>query len=184
MRMLAATLALAASLATAAPPPNPQIDSRGFVDDARAAAMLRETRRVDEATFVRMMREPGTVVLDARSRERFQELHIEGAVNLPFPDIEIATLAELLPDKSRTILIYCNNNFTNAERSFGAKIATASLNLSTYVVLYDYGYRNVYELGPRLDVRTTRLPLAGREATAVLRGCAAKARTRVISLAP
>ena len=30
-------------------------------------------------------------------------------------------------------------------------------NLPTYVALYDYGYRNVYELGPLLEVATTRI---------------------------
>ena len=38
---------------------------------------------------------------------------------------------------------------------------TASLNLSTYVALYTYGYRNVYELGPLVDPKTSKLPFAG-----------------------
>ena len=59
------------------------------------------------------------------------------------------------------ILIYCNNNFRVAERPFPKKLASASLNLSTFVALYDYGYRNVWELGPSLDVESTALPLVG-----------------------
>ncbi len=43
--------------------------------------------------------------------------------------------------------------------AFPAKIAPASLNLSTYISLYTYGYRNVYELGPLLDAKTTKLKL-------------------------
>ena len=39
----------------------------------------------------------------------------------------------------------------NAPRAFPTKRADASLNLSTYIALYSYGYRNVYELGPLLD---------------------------------
>jgi hypothetical protein len=42
-------------------------------------------------------------------------------------------------------------------------MATASLNLSTYISLYTYGYRNVYELGPLLDVKTTKLELVKSE---------------------
>jgi len=38
-------------------------------------------------------------------------------------------------------------------------MASASLNLSTYVSLYTYGYRNVYELGPQKDVSESRLTL-------------------------
>lgn len=32
-----------------------------------------------------MSREPGTVVLDARSREKYEALYIKGALNLSFP---------------------------------------------------------------------------------------------------
>jgi hypothetical protein len=31
------------------------------------------------------------------------------------------------------------------------------LNLSTYIALYSYGYRNVYELAPLIDIRSSRL---------------------------
>jgi hypothetical protein len=31
------------------------------------------------------------------------------------------------------------------------------LNLSTYIALYNYGYRNVYELAPLLDISTSAL---------------------------
>ena len=36
-----------------------------------------------------------------------------------------------------------------------------ALNIPTYITLHAYGYENVYELGPLLDVRSTRIPLAG-----------------------
>jgi hypothetical protein len=36
----------------------------------------------------------------------------------------------------------------------------AALNLSTYVVLYTYGYRNVWEPGPLVDARATRIEFA------------------------
>lgn len=29
--------------------------------------------------------------------------------------------------------------------------------VSTYIALYSYGYRNIYELGPLLDMRTSKL---------------------------
>jgi hypothetical protein len=107
------------------------------------------------------MRDPGVVVLDARSAEKYAELHVRGAVNLSFPDITIESLARVLPDKSTRVLIYCNNNFTNAESAFPRKLESASLNLSTYIALYTYGYRNVYELGPLIDARRSKLPLEG-----------------------
>jgi hypothetical protein len=153
--LLLITLAACASAAPA--PDNPAIDAEGYLRVARKATRLRADRRISEAEFIRMSREPGTVVLDARSREKYDELHIRGAVNLSFPDITAAELARLIPDPGTRILIYCNNNFDNAEEPFPRKLASASLNLSTFTALYDYGYRNVYELGPLIDIRRSKL---------------------------
>jgi phage shock protein E len=136
---------------------NPAIDMEGYLRVSREAAEHRQSRRVSEEEFILMSREPGTVILDARSREKFEELHVKGAVNLPFPDIAVESLKAAFPDKNTRILIYCNNNFANAEGPFPAKIARASLNLSTSIALYSYGYRNVYELGPLIDIRRSKL---------------------------
>jgi phage shock protein E len=139
--------------------PNPSIDMEGYLRVSAEAAAHRESRRLTEEDFIRMSQEPGTVILDARSREKYNELHIKGAINLSFPDITVASLESTLPDKNTRILIYCNNNFVGAQAAFPTKIAVASLNLSTYIALYSYGYRNVYELGPLLDIKTSKLDL-------------------------
>lgn len=136
---------------------NPAIDMTGYLKVAAEAAKYRESRRLSETDFIAMSREAGVIVLDARSREKYDELHVKGAVNLSFPDITVDSLAKTLPDKNARILIYCNNNFQNAERPFPTKRADASLNISTYISLYSYGYRNVYELGPLLDIRASKL---------------------------
>jgi hypothetical protein len=136
---------------------NPAIDMPGYLRVAAEAAAHRSARRVSEEEFIRMAREPGTVILDARSREKYEELHVKDAINLPFPDIAVESLARLLPDMTARILIYCNNNFANAEGPFPVKLASASLNISTYIALYNYGYRNVYELGPLIDLPASRL---------------------------
>lgn len=136
---------------------NPAIDMSGFLRVSVEAAQARESRRVSEADFIRMSREPNTIILDARSRERFNELHIKGAINLSFPDIAVDSLDAAIPDKATRILIYCNNNFSGALRPFPTKLPPASLNLSTYVALYTYGYRNIYELGPLIDIKASRL---------------------------
>ena len=141
------------------PPANPKIDMAGYLAVASRAAEHRATHRLSEAEFLRMSNDPGTVVLDARSKEKYDLLHVKGAVNLSFSDITVARLDELLPDKNTRVLIYCNNNFVNNERAFPTKMATASLNLSTYIALYTYGYRNVYELAPLLDAGSTKLDL-------------------------
>ena len=108
-----------------------------------------------------MSREPGTVVLDARSKDRYDQLHVKGAIHLSFPDIAIESLRKTIPDKKTRILIYCNNNFLGAEGPFPSKLPSASLNLSTYIALYSYGYRDIYELGPLIELRASELPFEG-----------------------
>lgn len=137
--------------------PGPAIDMDAFLRVSVEAAKHRQSRRLSEAEFQRMSREPGTLVLDARSAANYRLLHLKGAVNLSFPDITIDSLQRLIPDKAMRILIYCNNNFSGAEQAFPSKLPSASLNLSTYVALYDYGYRNVYELAPRVDLKDSAL---------------------------
>ncbi|HEY3076216.1 MAG TPA: rhodanese-like domain-containing protein [Burkholderiales bacterium] len=149
-------------LGTALAQDNPAIDMPGYLRVAGEAAEHRAARRVSEAEFSRMSREPGTVILDARSREKYDELHVKGAVNLSFPDIAVETLRATIPDKATRILVYCNNNFANAEGPFPAKLPSASLNLATYIALYNYGYRNVYELAPLIDLRSSRLEFESR----------------------
>ena len=154
MILCAGTIAFAQKKAGIA---NPAIDMPGYLRAAAEAAEHRESHRLTEDDFIRMSREPGTVILDARSHEKYNELHIKGAINLSFPDITVESLNTALPDKNTRILIYCNNNFVGAEKAFPTKAPAASLNLSTYISLYSYGYRNVYELGPLLDIKTSKL---------------------------
>lgn len=139
--------------------PNPAIDMKGYLKIAEQAAEHRSNRRLTEEDFLKMSKEDSVIILDARSKQKYDELHINGAVNLSFPDITVESLEQMFPDKNVKILIYCNNNFLNAEDAFPRKKATASLNISTYISLYTYGYRNVYELGPLLDVKKTKLDL-------------------------
>lgn len=157
--VLAMLAPLAAPAQSQSAPANPRIDAQAFLAITTDALRHREGRRVSEDDFRRMGSEPGTIVLDARSSEKYRELHIAGALNLSFPDITEASLARLIPDKNTRILIYCNNNFSNAEKAFPTKLPSASLNLSTFAALYNYGYRNVLELGPLIDAKRTLLKL-------------------------
>jgi len=156
-RWVIALLALLAAPSCAVAADNPAIDMQRYLRVSAEAARYRESHRLSEDEFIRMSREPGTLILDARSRESYQMFHVKGAINLSFPDIAVASLQQALPDKTARILLYCNNNFVNADWAFPVKAASASLNIATYITLYDYGYRNVFELGPLLDIHAARL---------------------------
>jgi rhodanese-related sulfurtransferase len=136
---------------------NPAIDMNGFLLVSAEAAKHRETRRLTEEEFILMSQEPDTIILDARSSEMYKLLHVKGAINLSFPDIAIESVKNTIPDKDTRILIYCNNNFRGAKRAFASKSPELSLNISTYIALYSYGYRNIYELGPLIDITESRL---------------------------
>ncbi len=144
--------------------PNPKVDSVGFLIDAQASAAAREGRVITQEQFLKMAAEEGTIVLDARSADKFAMLHVVGAKNLPFTDFTQDSLAQLIPKKEARVLIYCNNNFDNAPVAMPAKSVRAALNLSTLVSLRSYGYLNVYELGGYIDVNKSALPLEGTEA--------------------
>jgi hypothetical protein len=162
--LIVASLVLLATAASAAETmPNPLIDYAGFEKQVSVVGALRAMHRLSESEFIEMARDPDTVVLDARSAGKFALLHIKGARNLSLPDVTEEELAKVIPSKTTRVLIYCNNNFVNEPKAFPSKNIRASLNIYTFNVLATYGYTNVYELGPLLNIKRTRLEFEGTE---------------------
>lgn len=139
----------------------------------------REERLVDFDTFLQMSKKKGVVILDARPAYRFDRIHVAGAKHLNFADFTQDALAKVIPTKETVVLIYCNNNFAQSPPDFpskmvmpvpkldlvaGGKVRTMALNIPTYLNLYGYGYRNVYELDELLDLGDTRVTFEGTEA--------------------
>lgn len=141
----------AAFAQSAAQSANTQINYSGFRSLAGEVEAYRAGRLVSLADFQRMAREPNTIVLDARSAGAFRAGHIEGAINLPFTDFTDASLAAALRDPNVRVLIYCNNNFSNNAQPVVLKRIELALNIQTFINLYGYGYRNVYELADTVD---------------------------------
>ncbi len=160
---LLCVLSIGLSSAFAETPKNPHVDIQTFLNDARTVEIQRVNRVIDQDAFLKMAAEKDTIVLDARSADKFAMLHLKGAVSLPFTDFTEESLAKIFPDKNTRILIYCNNNFDNAPRAMPLKTAGASLNISTLISLQTYGYKNVYELGGYIDVNQSKLPFAGSD---------------------
>lgn len=157
--LLLASLA-AAALSACATAPSPgaaraqterQIDYGGFSDLTRTLAPYRADRRVTLAEFKRMAAAGGALILDARSPRAYAQGHIKGAVNVPFTDFTAQRLKEAIGDPNRRILIYCNNNFANDAAPVALKSAPLALNIPTFINLYGYGYKNLYELGDVVD---------------------------------
>ncbi len=74
------------------------------------------------------------ILLDVRSRQEFEEGHLEGAINIPLYEIEKDL--KKLPDKKSTVIIYC----ASGHRSKQAKEKLEKL-----------GYESVYHLKNGLD---------------------------------
>lgn len=139
----------------------------------------RAKRLVSLNTFLAMSKDSNTVILDTRSKYRYNRKHIKGALHLNFSDFTQASLNELIPINEKTrILIYCNNNFKNDQIDFTSKVAmpaemigldldetfklrTMALNIPTYLNLYGYGYRNIYYLDELVSTYDKRLIMEG-----------------------
>lgn len=142
--------------------PADQIDFAGFLELADEVQPIREKRRVALDKFQKMARDKSTLILDTRSKTAYDEVHWEGARHLNFSDFTAEKLAKFIPNKNTRILIYCNNNFeTPPMESLATKSAPLALNIPTFVNLYGYGYKNVFELRDVLEVDDPRVNLVG-----------------------
>ncbi len=150
-------------------------DSDGFLKAAAKAEQLRVKRRISAETFARMTKEPDTIVLDARAEWDYNALRVKGSVNLPYTAMAAESLQRVIPGRNTRVLIYCRNNIYDTRPigfpvepakpvKFGEvpypdefdppqipKTFSAGLNIPTYITLYIYGYRNVWELDPAVD---------------------------------
>lgn len=142
----------------------------------------RAKRLIDLDTFLKMSQKDGVVILDARSKMRYDRVHVKGAKHLNYSDFTQSDLLKLIPDPNTTILIYCNNNFRGNQVDFRSKIAMPAprpldaasdqllseerpvmmaLNVPAFINLYGYGYRNVYELDELVSVDDPRITFEG-----------------------
>ena len=155
-------------------------------DDFKGLVAVVETHRasrlIDLNTFLKMSKEEGVIIFDSRSDFRFDRIHLKGAKHLAFTDFTQDNLKKVIPTFETTILIYCNNNFDGNQTDFASKVAVPrpksdkavesqfaaqakplmmALNIPTYINLYGYGYRNVYELHELVKVNDPRITFEG-----------------------
>lgn len=158
MRPMLLSLALLATPLFAQEGGSPLIDYAGFRALTGEVQPVRAARLISLADFKAKAEMGEALLLDARSAQAFNEGHIEGAVNLPLPDFTAESLAAVIgDDPGREILIYCNNNFTDNRRPVVTKSLQLALNIQTFINLYGYGYRNVWELGEAVSTADPRV---------------------------
>jgi hypothetical protein len=169
---------------TPTPPRTPMTYEKALVDFDAFKALVAEVeahrakRLIDLDTFLKLSKQPKTVIFDSRSDFRFARKHLKGAIHLDFTDFTQDNLAKLIPDPNTTILIYCNNNFSGDPVDFATKMFVPrappetqilsnqkpimlALNIPTFINLYGYGYRNVYELNELVSVNDKRIQFEG-----------------------
>jgi len=161
--------------------PKALVDYNDFKILVKEAEKHRAERLISLDVFLKMCKEKNVVILDSRSDFRFNRKHLKGALHLDFTNYTQENLTKLIPDTKTKILIYCNNNFKGDQIDFASKIANPSnttketqilanrkpvmlaLNIPTYINLYGYGYRNIYELDELVNVNDKRIKFEGTE---------------------
>ncbi len=139
-----------------------QVDYAGFLGMTQEVQEYRQNRRISFKQFRAMAEEPGVIILDTRSKEMYDQKHIKGAVHLNFSDFTAEKLAEVIPSKETTILIYCNNNIQLDPKYFAMKSLPLALNIPTFINLYGYGYKDIYELSELIPINDLNLELEGQ----------------------
>ncbi|UOB18958.1 rhodanese-like domain-containing protein [Abyssalbus ytuae] len=138
-----------------------RVDYKGFTEITNEVNIYRQNRLISFDDFLKIKDENNTLILDTRSKEAYEKKHIKGAIHLNFSDFTEKKLAQVIPSKNTRILIYCNNNIDNDEVNFPGKIITMALNIPTFINLYGYGYRNIYELSDLLPESYIALEFEG-----------------------
>ncbi len=161
--------------------PKADVDYDYFEELTKTVKAHRAERLISFKTFKDYSKAPNTIILDTRSKNRYNKMHIKGAVHINFSDFTQSYLAEVIPDKNTRILIYCNNNFAQDKpviiENFPTKAVyptdfstiniepkkTLALNIPTYINLFGYGYENVYELNELINSNRSDLELKGTD---------------------
>jgi hypothetical protein len=152
-----------------------KVDFDAFENLTHEVNNFRKTRLINFKTFTKYAQSKNTLILDTRSQAMFKRKHIKGAINLNFSDFTQANLAQIIPSENTRILIYCNNNIDDDQVNFATKVVlptmvninkkpiTLALNIPTFINLYGYGYKNVFELSELVSVNDNRIQFEGTE---------------------
>lgn len=101
-----------------------------------AGRMFRQDNQITYLEARQMMKEnPLTILLDVRSKQEYDEYHLEGAVCIPTYEL-INTISKIAINKEQIIIAYCQS---------GARSKKA------VSMLRKMGYQNLYEIEGGID---------------------------------
>lgn len=139
------------------------VDVDGFEKVTAEALKHRESRLIPLDKFLEYAKDPNTIVLDTRSESAYRAKHLKGAIHINFSEFTEDKLAKIIGSKNTRILIYCNNNIKGDQINFATKKAPLALNIPTYINLYGYGYKNIFELSSLIRIDDKRWEFVGQD---------------------
>lgn len=118
-----------------------------MIDTAQLHSMI-----VDNAYSLEAGREKHFTVIDARTKEEYDEAHIFSAISIPVRDFE--KMIDLLPkDREALLVVYCNDTNFETSRTWAEKVAAA-------------GYANIVVYSEGLTAwRKNKMPIVPLKAT-------------------
>lgn len=154
--------------------PKAKVSYSDFEELVKVVKKHRAQRLISFDEFTEKSKYPNVIILDTRSKDMYDRKHVKGAIHLNFSNFAQSNLAKIIPDTNTTILIYCNNNFDGDASHFLSKTLvippseeekertlSLALNIPTYINLYGYGYKNVYELDELISFFDQRIVYEG-----------------------
>ena len=88
-------------------------------------------KRITPKEAYNMMNQEEVIILDVRTKQEYEQGHIENSILLPVDEIK-SKAESVLPDKDAVILVYCRSG----NRSYHASVS-----------LIELGYTNVLDFG-------------------------------------
>ena len=96
-------------------------------------------RQDNEISYIearkRMKENPMTILLDVRSKQEYDEYHLEGSICIPTYELS-STISKIAINKEQTIIAYCQSG-ARSKKALG--------------ILRNMGYQNLYEIEGGID---------------------------------
>ncbi len=90
-----------------------------------------EVKLIDSDEARKLIKDSGALLVDVRTKEEYEQNHIEGAMLIPL-DVIDSVIEEQISDKETNIILYCRS---------GRRSGIAA------ELLLEMGYKNIYDMG-------------------------------------